>query len=83
MKLTSKAQAAYELIRASGETEISYHGAGGAILKDGTKIHSHTIKSLRRAGLVKHGNWFGSGKPWTWAVVTDCDDKYCEVHNRT
>ena len=53
-KLTPKAQAAWEAILATGKDKIKYSGAGGAILPDGTKIHSHIMKSLFGAGLVEY-----------------------------
>ncbi len=81
--LTPKAQAAWEAIKASGQTEFRYNGAGGAILDNGTKIHSHIIKSLRKNGLIEPGAglhaWYNrtddfdyeNPPAWTWVVTAD------------
>jgi len=53
-KLTPKAQAAWDAILASGQDKVKYNGAGGAILQNGTKIHSHLMTSLFAAGLVNY-----------------------------
>lgn len=70
-KLTKKAQAAWQKIDESRQERIRYYSYGGAILNDGTKIHSHTISSLHRAGLLAVGNrGFEVGHaPWDWIVV--------------
>lgn len=52
-KLTTKAQAAWKTILASGQDWVKYYSAGGVILNDGTKIHSHTVRSLEKVGLLK------------------------------
>jgi len=75
--LTPKAQAAWQTIQDSGQKEFEYYGAGGARLADGTKIHSHIMKSLIAAKLVERGpgikKWYDTGgaakDPWTWVVV--------------
>jgi hypothetical protein len=51
--LTTKGQAAWEAIRTNGQSKVAYHLAGGIRLADGTTIHSHTVRSLEAAGLVK------------------------------
>jgi|GEM_PF-6928227 len=53
MTLTKKAQAAWDAIKASGQSKVKYHLAGGIRLDDGTTIHSHTVRSLEKAGLVE------------------------------
>lgn len=61
--LTEKAQAAWQLILASGQEWVKYYSAGGAILADGTKIHSHTISSLRGHGYLKAVTMDENGQP--------------------
>jgi hypothetical protein len=51
--MTVKGRAAWEAIKASGQSKVKYHLAGGIKLDDGTTIHSHTVRSLEAAGLVK------------------------------
>lgn len=80
--LTPKGQAAWDAIKASGDKEFRYYGAGGGILSNGTKIHSHTISSLRKEGLLVSGPGYNLWKkslegdgpedktPWSWVVTS-------------
>jgi hypothetical protein len=68
--LSDKAKAAWAKVQASGESEVRYHGAGGARLQSGETIHSHLIKSLRAAGLVgeRITRSDAEGDKWYWKV---------------
>lgn len=52
-KLTPKATAAWEAIKASGQVRVKRVGAGGVRLESGLRIHAHIVSSLRAAGLLE------------------------------